>query len=107
MTAQMKAYLDRWCAFFDAEWRWHKQYYPKMKGKKIGLITVCGDPNVSPPTPSFTASRTPLNSPNSNGSGPSGLRRGQRGDRERRKGEEEAYELGKKAAEDLNFPDAD
>ena len=21
MTAQMKAYLDRWCAFFDAEWK--------------------------------------------------------------------------------------
>ena len=51
MTAQMKAYLDRWCAFFDAEWRWHKQYYPKMKGKKIGLITVCGDPNVSTADP--------------------------------------------------------
>jgi multimeric flavodoxin WrbA len=47
MTAQMKAYLDRWCAFFDAEWNWHKAYHPKMKGKKIGLITVCGDPNVS------------------------------------------------------------
>src|SRR4030043_599287 len=46
MTAQMKAYLDRWCAFFDAEWKWHKHYYPKMKGKKIGLITVCGDTNV-------------------------------------------------------------
>lgn len=47
MTAQMKAYLDRWCAFFDAEWKWHKAYKPKMKGKRIGLITVCGDPNVS------------------------------------------------------------
>jgi multimeric flavodoxin WrbA len=46
MTSQMKAYLDRWCAFFDAEWRWQKAYYPKMKGKRIGLITVCGDPNV-------------------------------------------------------------
>ena len=46
MTAQMKAYLDRWCALFDAEWRWQKAYYPKMKGKPIGLITVCGDPNV-------------------------------------------------------------
>ncbi len=51
MTAQMKAYLDRWCAFFDAEWRWHKVYYPKMKGKRIGLITVCGDPNVSTADP--------------------------------------------------------
>jgi multimeric flavodoxin WrbA len=46
MTAQMKAYLDRWCALFDAEWKWHKAYYPKMKGKRIGLITVCGDPDV-------------------------------------------------------------
>jgi multimeric flavodoxin WrbA len=46
MTAQMKAYLDRWCAFFDAEWKWHKAVYPKMKGKRIGLITVCGDADV-------------------------------------------------------------
>lgn len=46
MTAQMKAYLDRWCAFFDAEWKLHRRYYPKMKGKGIGVITVCGDPNV-------------------------------------------------------------
>jgi multimeric flavodoxin WrbA len=46
MTAQMKAYLDRWCVFFDAEWKWHKIYYPKMRGKRIGLITVCGDPDV-------------------------------------------------------------
>ncbi len=45
MTSQMKAYLDRWCALFDAQWRWQKQYYPRMKGKRIGLITVCGDPN--------------------------------------------------------------
>ena len=51
MTSQMKAYLDRWCAFFDAEWSWHKAYYPKMKGKKIGLITVCGDSNVSTADP--------------------------------------------------------
>ena len=45
MTSQMKAYLDRWCVFFDAEWRWQKAYYPKMRGKRIGLITVCGDTN--------------------------------------------------------------
>src|SRR4030066_388562 len=51
MTSQMKAYLDRWCAFFDAEWQWHKAYRPKMKGKKIGLITLCGDPNVSTADP--------------------------------------------------------
>jgi multimeric flavodoxin WrbA len=46
MTSQMKAYLDRWCAFFDAEWRWQKNYYSRMNGKRIGLITVCGDSNV-------------------------------------------------------------
>ena len=51
MTSQMKAYLDRWCAFFDAEWTLHKAYRPKMKGKRIGLITVCGDPNVSTADP--------------------------------------------------------
>lgn len=45
MTSQMKAYLDRWCVFFDAEWKWQKTYYPKMRGKGIGLITVCGDTN--------------------------------------------------------------
>ncbi len=47
MTSQMKAYLDRWCAFFDKDWNWHKAYRSKMKGKRIGLITVCGDPDVS------------------------------------------------------------
>jgi len=51
MTAQMKAYLDRWCAFFDSQWGWHKSYSPRMIGKRIGLITVCGDPNVSTADP--------------------------------------------------------
>jgi len=51
MTAQMKAYLDRWCALFDAQWRWHKAYWPRMKGKRIGLITVCGDSDVSTADP--------------------------------------------------------
>lgn len=46
MTSQMKAYLDRWCAFFDGDWRMHPAYVQKMKGKRIGLITVCGDPEV-------------------------------------------------------------
>jgi multimeric flavodoxin WrbA len=58
MTAQMKAYLDRWCAFFDAEWKWHKHYYPKMKGKGIGLITVCGDSNVHTADPIVHSFRT-------------------------------------------------
>jgi multimeric flavodoxin WrbA len=51
MTALMKAYLDRWCAFFDANWQWHKAYLPRMKGKRIGLITLCGDPDVSTADP--------------------------------------------------------
>jgi multimeric flavodoxin WrbA len=46
MTSQMKAYLDRWCAFFDGEWRMHQTYVRRMKGKRIGLITLCGDPDV-------------------------------------------------------------
>jgi multimeric flavodoxin WrbA len=58
MTAQMKAYLDRWCAFFDGGWRLHKAYYPKIKGKKIGLITVCGDPNVSTADPIIHSFKT-------------------------------------------------
>jgi len=61
MTSQMKAYLDRWCAFFDAEWRWHKHYYPKMKGKKIGLITVCGDADVSTADPIVHSFKTTCN----------------------------------------------
>ncbi len=66
MTGQMKTYLDRWCAFFDAEWRWQKTFYPKMRGKRIGLITVCGDPDVHTADPvvlSFknTAEMTKLN----------------------------------------------
>lgn len=47
MTAQMKAYIDRWCTFFDASWKWHKEYEGEMKGKKIGVITVCGDADTS------------------------------------------------------------
>ena len=51
MTSQMKAYLDRWCAFFDAEWQLHKTYQSRMQGKKIALITVCADPKVSTADP--------------------------------------------------------
>jgi hypothetical protein len=54
----MKAYLDRWCVFFDAEWKWHKIYYPKMRGKRIGLITVCGDPDVHAADPIVHSFRT-------------------------------------------------
>lgn len=51
MTSQMKSYLDRWCAFFDRDWNWQKAYWPRMQGKRIGLITVCGDPNVGTADP--------------------------------------------------------
>lgn len=51
MTAQMKAYLDRWCVFYDADWRLHKFFAPRLKGKGIGLITVCGDHNVATADP--------------------------------------------------------
>ncbi len=51
MTSQLKAYLDRWCVFFDGRWVLHKAYASKMKQKKIGLITVCGDTDVSTADP--------------------------------------------------------
>ena len=51
MTGQMKTYLDRWCVFYDAEWNIHKAFQSKMKDKKIGLITLCGDPDVSTADP--------------------------------------------------------
>jgi multimeric flavodoxin WrbA len=51
MTSQMKTYLDRWCAFFDEQWNMQKAYRPNFKGKKIGLITVCGDSNISTTDP--------------------------------------------------------
>jgi len=51
MTSQMKAYLDRWCVFFDGQWRLHDVYAAKIKIKRIGLITVCGDHDVSTANP--------------------------------------------------------
>jgi len=58
MTSQMKAYLDRWCVFFNGHWRLHDAYAPKMKVKKIGLITVCGDPDVSTANPIIHSFKT-------------------------------------------------
>lgn len=58
MTAQMKAYLDRWCAFYDGQWRWHPAYLPRMKDKPIGLITVCGDQDVSTAGPVVLSFKT-------------------------------------------------
>ncbi len=100
MTAQMKAYLDRWCALFDAQWRWQKVYYPKMRGKRIGLITVCGaadvhmaDPIVNCFQPTVEMSKmhwlgTVMASANG---------KGEIADNEEAK--QQAFELGKKAAE--------
>ena len=98
MTAQMKAYLDRWCAFFDAEWRWHKQYYSKLKGKKIGLITVCGDPDVHTADPIVHSFRTTCQFTKLNFIGPVMASAAAKGDIARdEKAKKEAYELGRKA----------
>jgi multimeric flavodoxin WrbA len=51
MTAQMKAYLDRWCAFFNEQWEVPRAYQPQMRGKGIGLITVCGASDASTADP--------------------------------------------------------
>lgn len=46
MTAQMKAYLDRWCALYDEKWKFHNQYIPRLSGKNIAVIAVCGDSDI-------------------------------------------------------------
>lgn len=46
MTAQMKAYLDRWCALYDEKWQFHSHYLPRMRGKNIAVIAVCGDSDI-------------------------------------------------------------
>jgi len=99
MTSQMKAYLDRWCAFFDAEWRWHKHYAPKMKGKKIGLITVCGDADPSTAQPIVHSFQMTCQFTKLNLIGvvmASAAAKGEVAKDEKAK--KEAYELGRKAA---------
>ena len=99
MTAQMKAYLDRWCAFFDAEWKWHKAYYPKMNGKKIGLITVCGDTNVSTADPIVHSFKTTAEFTKLNWIGVVQASAGAKGEIARNtKAKKEAYALGQRAA---------
>jgi len=99
MTAQMKAYLDRWCVFFDAEWKWHKHYYPKMKGKKIGLITVCGDANVHTADPIVHSFKTTVDFTKLKWIGAVMASAAAKGEIARdEKAKKEAYELGKKAA---------
>lgn len=99
MTAQMKAYLDRWCAFFDAEWKWHKQYYPKMKGKRIGLITVCGDTDVHTADPIVHSFKTTTDFTKLKWIGAVMASAAAKGEiAKNEKAKREAYELGKKAA---------
>jgi multimeric flavodoxin WrbA len=99
MTAQMKAYLDRWCAFFDAEWKWHKAYYPKMNGKKIGLITICGDTNVSTADPIVHSFKTTAEFTKLNWIGVVQASAGTKGEiAKNTKAKKEAFALGQRAA---------
>jgi multimeric flavodoxin WrbA len=99
MTAQMKAYLDRWCAFCDEAWSWQEAYLPKMKGKKIGVITVCAAPDVSIADPivhSFKMTAKYIGDLNFFGTVQVSAReKGAVNEDEQAK--KEAYELGKKA----------
>ena len=97
MTSQMKAYLDRWCAFFDGEWSMHKAYRPKMKGKKIGLITVCGDPDVSITDPIVYSFKNTCNFSGLKWLGVVQASASEKGEvAENEKAKKEAYELGKR-----------
>lgn len=99
MTSQMKAYLDRWCAFFDEAWSWHKAYAPRMEGKRIGLITVCGDANVHTADPIVLSFKNTCEFSGLKFLKPvqaSAARKGEIEKNERKK--REAYELGRKAA---------
>jgi multimeric flavodoxin WrbA len=99
MTSQMKAYLDRWCAFFDGQWALHKAYSPKMKKKRIGLITVCADPDVSTANPIIHSFKTTCQFAGLKWFGlvqASASEKGEIGKNEKAK--KEAYELGIKGA---------
>lgn len=99
MTSQMKAYLDRWCSFFDAEWRWHKHIYPRMKGKKIGLIAVCGDRDIHTSDPIVTSFKNTAEFSKMKWMGAVQASAGPKGEIEKDQGAKAAaYELGKKMA---------
>ena len=99
MTSQMKAYLDRWCAFFDAEWRIHKGYAAKMKGKSVGLITVCGDPDILTAQPIVHSFKTTCDFMGLNWLGLVQASATEKGEIEtNEKAKREAYSLGKKGA---------
>lgn len=102
MTSQMKAYLDRWCAFFDAQWRWHKHYASKMKGKKIGLITVCGDQDPATAQPIVHSFKMTCQFTKLNLIGVVMASAAAKGEIAKdTKAKKEAYELGRKAASPL------
>jgi len=99
MTALMKAYLDRWCAFFDGDWNWHKAYYPKMKGKRIGVITVCGDPDIHTADPIVHSFKNTCQFTGLNLMGVVQASASAKGEiSKNKKAKKEAYELGKKLA---------
>lgn len=99
MTSQMKAYLDRWCSFFDAEWRWHKHIYSRMKGKGIGLITVCGDRDVHTGDPIVKSFKNTADFSKLRWLGAVQASAGPKGETEKdQAAKAAAYELGKKAA---------
>jgi multimeric flavodoxin WrbA len=99
MTAQMKAYLDRWCALFDANWNWQKNYYPRMKGKRIGVITVCGDPNVHTADPVIHSFKSTVDMTKMKWLGAVMASANDKGDIIKdEKARKQAFELGEKAA---------
>jgi multimeric flavodoxin WrbA len=99
MTSQMKTYLDRWCALFDANWNWQKAYYPKMKGKRIGLITVCGDPDVHTADPIVHSFKSTVEMTKMHWLGEVMTSAADKGDIVKdEKAKKHAFELGRKAA---------
>ncbi len=99
MTSQMKAYLDRWCAFFDENWELHKVYVPRLKGKKIGLITVCADADLSASDPIVHSFKNTCKYTGLNLYGvvkASAAKKGEIADNDKAK--KDAYNLGKRAA---------
>jgi multimeric flavodoxin WrbA len=99
MTGQMKTYLDRWCVFFDAEWKWQKIYYPQMRAKRIGLITVCGDPNIHTTDPIVHSFKSTADMTKLTWLGAVMATANDKGDiNENEAALKEAYELGRKAA---------
>eukprot|EP00727_Mastigamoeba_balamuthi_P008095 m51a1_g3906 hypothetical protein (205) ;mRNA; r:129057-129941 len=43
MPAHAKSYLDRWTAFYTAEWGWRADLADQMKQKTVAVMCVCGD----------------------------------------------------------------